>query len=346
MKNDKKENETKETQYSFVTSLSCEAVVDIISKLEASPWGSGICGKSDGKQIEISYFPTMRHPYMPIFGGTISEKSGGTVISGCFQVPRFSRIFPKVYKRFTIFMFLIALIFGNIDIIGMLYIFLILSTMFVGMTFLEKSCKAHGEEEKIMVFNFIEKELYAIPQDQQHAEREVVAAIKSNTKENDTERTEYRFSTSLSYEAIADIILKKKVPFWGIGICGKSLGKQIEISYISYISVMKNPVNPVFYGTVSNNSDGTVISGCFQVPKFSKGFLGINFVLMILGLIPCYIFSQSAGMLFMVLPLLIMIGSAFCVKRMCRLQGEEAKIRIVRFIEKELFATPQDDQSS
>ena len=98
---------------------------------------------------------------------------------------------------------------------------------------------------------------------------------------------EHRFFTNLSCEAVADIIARQKTSYFRNGICGSVNNKQIEIYHSS---TFKSMSNPTFYGAISEQLEGTMISGSFQpdgfgkiVTKIARGFSIVVFIFLLFG---------------------------------------------------------------
>jgi hypothetical protein len=174
--------------------------------------------------------------------------------------------------------------------------------------------------------------------------------MKNSNKKTNTENIQYCFSTNLSCEAVAEIISSHKPSFCKIGICGIVYRKEIEISYRSFD---QNAGGPIFSGTISENLNGTMVSGYFRrpwnymAPKIAKGFLALMFIItLISGVTSEGLTSTDIIVLLLILcvPLAIIIFISVLEKVM-KSQGEEAKKMILYFFEKELLATLQDCQA-
>ena len=151
------------------------------------------------------------------------------------------------------------------------------------------------------------------------------------------------FITDLSCDAVLEIILRKHS-----GIVGKIKERQIEIHCVS-----KNCVNswdPIFYGTLYEYENRTVVSGEFHInPHIKAGVLfGRMFSVMLIafifiGFIAGNSYNGSIGITGVLLfssVFLLLFWFSFLVEKIGRSLGEETKKEIIRFIEKELLANP------
>jgi len=143
-------------QYTFFTELSCEKVLDIISKQKLTFGEEKISGKAYGKQIEIHYLMWRQAPF---FRGTVYEHMNGTMITGHFRVPRYFGCLYLFIRVFSGFIFFISLLAISIVTAITALLFFLLTYVFDGYA------KKQNNVFKTKILRFIEEELGALPTD-------------------------------------------------------------------------------------------------------------------------------------------------------------------------------------
>ena len=149
--------------------------------------------------------------------------------------------------------------------------------------------------------------------------------------------TNYRFVSSLSCETIAEIVSKQKTSWFSGGyVSGKAYGRDIEIRSNPGF---QNSWNPIFYGSMGETPEGTVITGCFRPHPSVKifmllfrGLLAFSFVIALLYQIFLSTYIKE------MLVCLGGIGFTFAVEKLGEHLGNADKPTVLRFIEKELCA--------
>ena len=154
----------------------------------------------------------------------------------------------------------------------------------------------------------------------------------------------YCFLTNLSCKSVADIVSKQSVPWLtGGGISGKSYGNKIEIYHHTYGN--RSLLKYVFYGTVSEHLNGTMIAGHFQETKYLRALLPISqgfIVLMFIVILVQNIYTGASIVVIMIssISILSILLSTFIISKMWEAGSEEDKKEVIKFIKKELLATP------
>jgi hypothetical protein len=148
-------------QYCFFSSLPIEEVRNIIS--ESINVGL-IYGNVKDKKI-ILYSTAKdgtRNSWLPIFFGSLSENPNGTLIEGCFDIAKTTKVIMAYFRAFAIlilFLILLALFFEEQKNILLALPFLI--SMIIFSLVLEKLAKAKVEKCKPVTIEFIENKLSA-----------------------------------------------------------------------------------------------------------------------------------------------------------------------------------------
>jgi len=148
--------------------------------------------------------------------------------------------------------------------------------------------------------------------------------------------SQYKFSTDLSYDAIADIISKKKATrFFGGGIYGKLHDDRIEINYAS----QPNSKKISFIGKIFETSTNTMITGDFKSFIQSSEIFSVMKVFGVIFII--LIFYSRPDIIALIISLhflLIFFLAIIILERVLTSATEGDKAEILKFIEKELRA--------
>ena len=160
-------------------------------------------------------------------------------------------------------------------------------------------------------------------------------------------RMQYRFLSELKREEIAGNLLKKRP--WVDGIYSNYFhsGERIVIGYRPFgVNTMGFSGNTrgvaAFYGTISENSNGTEIVGCFKAPISNTVFLWLfRACILYAGILSIFGDGsiQVGYLIFSLVGLLI----TFLVEWLLRAKRREGKEIILKLIERELNATMCDD---
>jgi len=156
------------------------------------------------------------------------------------------------------------------------------------------------------------------------------------------ENVQYCFLSHLSGEKITDIISKQKTRWLSDGINGKSYGNQLELYY--HNGSYRNSWNPIFYGTLSENQDGTIIAGSFKTPLYAEIFIWIwramTILFTIFMLIIFFISSKNMSILLASIVPISMFLFSFLLVRIGENMGQENISNVLQFIENGLNAAP------
>jgi len=152
----------------------------------------------------------------------------------------------------------------------------------------------------------------------------------------------YCFETILSCEEIIEIVSNQKITIFSHGgIVGKVYGYKFKLFYMSFY---RNSLAPVFYGSITNGLDKTMIMGTFKIAPTIKIFLRIWRVFLILIFIVimlnAIVTNDTSGLSFLIL-ILFMLGCSVAIENIGIAVGKKNMDKILSFIENSLLATLQ-----
>jgi len=152
-------------EYSFVTNLSPDEIVDIVLKQRSKIFSSGeVAGKSYGNKIELHYSSMTKSSWSPVFHGVVASCGDSSTIVGTFKVNSVIKIFMRIWRGFMIFMFVVLLL-NAIASSGMSGVPPLLVPLFMyAVSFLVvKAGSLSGERDKNDILRFIKESLLASP---------------------------------------------------------------------------------------------------------------------------------------------------------------------------------------
>jgi len=124
-----------------------------------------------------------------------------------------------------------------------------------------------------------------------------------------------------------------------------SFGNEIEIGHMSFI---RNPWSPIFYGTVVEYTDGTLITGHFKSRSSVKVFMLIwrIFALFMGALLLIGILLNDFDIMSLVLLIVpaLMFGFPFAFEKFGVSIGNNDREEVLQFIQKKLFATTRPNE--